>query len=144
MNVQLEFSGFIITELIYRIATDIPEGFHPRDEEVEQKAQGKLAIHKELEVCIFEYEIDLKTFINSEVFRTLELSVNFQFNLNFENKEDILSERDMIIGEIRNKFSGDILSFIKFEVKEIIRKLTSVDHFSSISNGEDILFVVES
>lgn len=145
MNVQIELTGFLITELIYKITQDLPDNSEPLHEEVEQKSQGRLAIQREFEMCIFEYETDLKTLVNDEVFRTLELSVQFHFSMDLINNEedDELEGTDSLIQNIRDKFAGDMLSFIKLQVKEIVRQFTSIDYLPSINNGDEITFSIE-
>lgn len=142
---KIEFTSFVISEMVYRIVANGDEDFDTGVEEVEHKAQGRLAVHKELESCIFDFVTDLKSTIDDEPFRTLELTVQFHFSLDdLDNEEwkENSEEKDLIVQKIRDKFSGEVLNFCKVQVATIIRQFTSIDFYPTLQSG-DYFFSVE-
>lgn len=131
MSLSIEFKHFVITEMVYKTIADGIECANSENEEIDQTAQGRLAIHKELENCIFEFVTDVKTSFNGSPYRILELSVQFHFDLIFEKEE----EKEDAIAKIKDEFSGPLLDFCKNQIRGIIRQVTSIDYQPPINSG---------
>jgi hypothetical protein len=129
MSMKIKFNSFAITELSYRLLANGDESVSGV-EEIEQNAKGRLAIHKDLENCIFELVSDIKTIVNDAEFRTLEISVQFVFDI----ERDKLIDMDIqqITKEIDHQFSTSILEFCKLQLSNIVRHITSVDYQPAI------------
>ncbi|RAI85648.1 hypothetical protein DET54_1213 [Paenibacillus pabuli] len=143
MGLKIEYAGYIITELNYRVVHDDLDETSPIEEEIEQKSQVKLAIHRDLEKCVLNYEIDLETLVGGILIRTLEMTVQFQFAIS--NLEDgVRSENNEVLLEsIKNSFSSESMhGLIKMQVRDIIKQFTSIDYFLPINNTEDIIFEI--
>ncbi|PER97018.1 hypothetical protein [Bacillus cereus] len=136
MNIIAEFSHSIITELNYKVTkstSSIIKDQIDKLEHVKESTQGRLAIQNDLTSFMVEIVTDLTSVVDEKPYRSLELSINFFFDLivKDQNGEDfkITDENNKeIMMEIYENVESLFLVMCRQQLKEIIRQVTSIDY----------------
>lgn len=143
MNIQAEFTHSVVTELNYKLITSASSIEEDTREILDQSTQGQIAIHRDLKNCFIELITDVKTTINESPYRSLELSVEFFFDLHGEdlNMKRTKEDKDKIFEEIRTKVENSLIDFCRQQLREITRQITSIDyHFPLITENIVVKF----
>lgn len=130
------FTHSIIKELNYNLVN--PEAFMREEiepENVSQIIKGEFSLHKDLNKCFIELVTDVKTTVNDENCRSLELSVQFFFDIQGDDeftKFATEENHDKIFNLIRLKAEDTLVPFCRHQLREIIRQITSIDYLQPL------------
>ncbi len=136
MKITGEFSHSIITELNYKVtksSESIMIDQIDKLEYVQESTQGRIGIHNDCSGCIIKIITDLKSVVEETPYRSLELSVDFHFDLvvkddNGEKVEITEANNREVVEEIHKQTETVFVLICRQQLREIIRQITSVDY----------------
>lgn len=131
MNIEIQFDHFLITEMNYKLEVlNTPDS--SIDEFISLTTQGNIGIQKEFNNLYIELITDIKTTVEEKDYRTLNISVQFFFEI--ENKEEVQSNEKEKTIEMLNEIIENKLIFIcQHHLQQIIRQITSIDYNETIT-----------
>ena len=149
MSIEINFKNFIISELLYKVE-EIPlekaqrlSSQTPNDEHINEKTQLNLSFKKNMSSFFTDYNVDIKTYMETTLFRTISLKIQFNFDINTSNN---LSET-MIMKKISDAFNtkkdGRMAILCHNQVNYIIKQITSMDYQPPINRKIPLHLFIE-